>query len=160
STNRFRFASIPGRRAELTPPPTGVGHMPAKAAVAIAGVVTFLAMTSATQWTAATFAYQRAPGAPLVRFDDGKAIYWPWSVFFWSARWADEYPRAFALAHIAMLIGGGFAVVCSAAVLNAGPPRLSRHGASGWAGFAEATGAGLFASQGAVLGKLDGEILA
>jgi type IV secretory pathway TraG/TraD family ATPase VirD4 len=117
------------------------------------------ALSAATQSVAAIFDYQSALGAPAARIA-GVAVYWPWSVFTWAAAWRDRYPRPFALADLVVLAGSGGGVLVLAIAAQAGAPKLRRHGAIGWAQFADVRAAGLFAAGGAVLGKFDSEIIA
>ena len=117
-----------------------------------------MSLSVATQFVAHAFAYQNALGAPL--FGAGEtSIYAPWVIFSWTERWADDYPKAFAIARLIVLIGfvAGFAVATLAVSKRL---KLAAFGKEAWAKFADVQAAGLFASQGAILGKLDGEILA
>jgi type IV secretion system protein VirD4 len=133
--------------------------MRATGAIIGVAIVGMSALAVATQFVAAVFAYQSALGAPLIRFRDS-AIYWPWSVVAWSQAWSERYPRPFAAANIIMLCGASIGVAAILIVRGHAPPRMRRHGPSGWADFASVSSAGLFASTGAVLGKFDGEMLA
>jgi type IV secretion system protein VirD4 len=117
------------------------------------------ALSAATQTVAAIFAYQPALGRPLVRTSDS-ALYPPWSVLVWSARWRNVYPRPFALADFILLAGGELGVVVGAAASNGVLRRLSPHGRDAWAKFADVANAGLFAETGIVLGRFDGELMA
>jgi type IV secretion system protein VirD4 len=133
--------------------------MRAVGAIALVAAIGLAGCAAATQTIAAIFAHQGALGSPAARLG-GQPLYWPWAVAFWSAEWRDAYPRPFALAEFIILIGAGAGVLAAAIVMQSGAPRVRRHGADGWASFADARAAGVFASAGAVLGKLDGEILA
>ncbi len=129
-----------------------------------AGLIAFVlaqlaSLAAATHFIAASFRYQPALGAPISRAGD-VALYWPWSVLDWSQSWRAHYPRQFALADAILFsgfLGGVFAAI---ALARADAPKLRRHGKNGWASFAEIARANLFARSGAILGKLDGEILA
>jgi type IV secretion system protein VirD4 len=128
--------------------------------ITVAGVLCVAALAAATQTIAGASAYQRALGEPLVRLDDGAAIYWPWSIIAWSSRWSDAHPRQFGLAHLVLVCGLAGAIISAGVVMQGAPPRLRRHGANGWSSFRDAREIGLFAAKGVVLGRLDGEILA
>lgn len=126
-------------------------------AVAIGVFVGLAGLTTATQTIAAIFSNQPALGRPIARIE-AVAIYWPWSVLAWSAEWREHYPRPFALADFILACAAGAACL-GAALISARRPLVRRHGPKGWATFEDARAAGLFASSGAVLGKLGGEIL-
>ncbi|MBL8550518.1 MAG: type IV secretory system conjugative DNA transfer family protein [Hyphomonadaceae bacterium] len=127
------------------------------AAVFIAGLMALGAMSAATQFIAGVFNHQAAFGNPLFIVGDVHA-YAPWSIFAWAERWAEAYPKPFAVARLIVLIG--FGVAALSAMLIAKGPRLMRpFGKNAWAGFKDVEAAGLFAKTGTVLGKLDGEIL-
>lgn len=116
-------------------------------------------LAAATQTVASAFRFHPALGAPLVRFNEG-AIYWPWSILPWSQRWANFYPRVFAIGHLILVAGASSGVVIVAALGNTGVPRLRRLGADGWARFEDVAAARLFAERGVVLGRFEGEVLA
>lgn len=128
-------------------------------ALAVAALVGLASLTAATQVIAATFSYQPALGAPLIRFERA-ALYWPWSILNWSHTWRTRFPRQFALGELVLLAGLAGGGLCAIAVSGHGAPRLRRHGVSGWARFDDVRSADLFASSGTVLGKFDGEVLA
>lgn len=110
----------------------------------------------ATQWVAAAFDRQSALGEPLLVAAD-TAIYAPWSILAWSARWSGEYPRPFDVAYFIIATGAALGALVFAAGKRR--PALKAFGLAHWGDFAEAKAAGLFAAAGVVLGKLDGEIL-
>jgi len=112
----------------------------------------------ATQFIASVFHDQPVLAHRLFTF--GNTVYYaPWAVFDWSARWGNAYPKPFAIAGLIELAG---LVVIALLAIAAAPSRftLKPFGKGAWAKFAEVDAAGLFASQGAVLGKFAGEILA
>lgn len=133
--------------------------MRAVGAIALGAAIGLAGLAAATQTIAAIFAHQPVLGSPAARMG-GQPIYWPWAVAFWSVEWRDAYPRPFALAEFIIIIGSGAGVLSAAIAMQSGAPRVRRHGADGWANFADARAAGVLASSGAVLGKLEGEILA
>jgi type IV secretion system protein VirD4 len=134
--------------------------MRAWGAISLVAIIGLGGLAAATQSVAAIFAHQPALGAPLVRFRDGGAIYWPWSVLGWAAIWRERYPRPFALGDFIIIVSLGAGMTAAAIVAGYGPPRLRRHGAAGWANFEDVRKAGLFQPAGAVLGKFDGELMA
>ena len=67
--------------------------------------------------------------------------------------------QPFAIADLIVLTGL-IAGICVAALGAKKRRQLAAFGKNAWAKFTDAEAAGLFASQGTVLGKLDGEILA
>ena len=126
-------------------------------AVILAGLASLAAMSAATQFIAHVFHDQAALGPALFAID-GDHFYAPWSIFAWTAHWAPAYPRPFAAARLIILLGIGVAAL--AAMLAAkGPRTMAPFGKEAWANFEDARDAGLFAATGAILGKLDGEIL-
>lgn len=128
------------------------------AVVGGAFAVVMAGMACATHFVADTFDGQPALGDPLVRFGE-QAIYPPWAVFDWSARWSDAYPKPFAAAHLIILCGFLFAVVIVAVAARRGL-EIKPFGKDAWASFDDVKSAALFASRGSVLGKFDGELLA
>ncbi len=133
--------------------------MRAGAPLALGALLICASFALATQTLAQVFRNQPALGSPALLVGE-YALYWPWSVLVWSGRWADAYPRPFALAHLILISGAALTVIATAVVMNGAAPRVRRHGADGWGRFADAEKAGLFAPTGCVLGKLDGETLA
>jgi type IV secretion system protein VirD4 len=119
--------------------------------------VGLLGSVGATQTLAHIFRYQPALGDALSVH--GVRLYWPWAWLEWERTWGSDYPRPFAFAS---LIGGaGLALALLAPALVLRRARALRpFGKDAWASFADIAAAGLFASQGAILGKLDGEIIA
>lgn len=59
-------------------------------AFVVAGLIGFGACVAATQTLAHLFRYQAALGTPPLQVGD-HALYWPWSVLLWSARWGEDY---------------------------------------------------------------------
>lgn len=116
------------------------------------------AAATATQLIAHVFAAQPALGQPLMVFGD-VTLYPPWSLFVWAVAWGEAYPKPFAVAWLIFLAGGGVGAL-TAAKLAGSQPSIKPWAKDAWGGFADAAGASLFATSGAVLGKLDGEILA
>ncbi|MGH6952274.1 MAG: type IV secretory system conjugative DNA transfer family protein, partial [Vitreimonas sp.] len=69
------------------------------------------------------------------------------------------FPKPFAVARLIVLGGFALGFVVAALALRRGH-QLKPFGKEAWARFADIEAAGLFAEQGAILGKFDGEILA
>ncbi|MDZ4690302.1 VirB8/TrbF family protein [Terricaulis sp.] len=128
-------------------------------ALSLSVIAALASLSAATQTVAALFQHQNALGAPALRLA-GIPIYWPFSILVWSTRWRDVYPKPFAVAEFAALASAAGVVIIGVAVSGAGAPTLRRHGQNGWARFADARAAQLFASCGATLGKFEGEIIA
>ncbi len=132
--------------------------MRAASVIAISFCVVLIACMSATQFIAATFSYQQALGAPLFT-SGGTHLYAPWSIFDWTERWADRFPKPFAVARLIVLAGFVLSFAAAALALQR-RMQLTAFGKHAWAKFADVEAAGLFAAEGTVLGKLDGEIIA
>lgn len=128
-------------------------------AIAFGALIGLSGLVLSTQIVAAIFAYQPALGRPPIHIQ-ATPFYWPWSIFTWSRVARDTYPRPFAIADFILLCSAAGAVIVVAVILHPNAPRVRRHGGDGWASFNDAREAGVLASSGAVLGKLDGEILA
>jgi type IV secretion system protein VirD4 len=111
----------------------------------------------ASSFIADTFGHQSALGAPAISLG-GASLYPPWRVFEWSARWSEEFPRPFAAAQLIALCGFVFACIIAALILRR-DYAMKPFADGAWGGFDDAQSCGLFAPHGAVLGKLDGEVL-
>jgi len=122
-------------------------------AVGIGGV----ALAAATQTIAAIFAYQSVLGDAVLRVG-ATPVYWPWQVLVWDNAWASAHPRPFALARIIYVAGAACGLVVAAFAMQT-KLSITPFGRKAWGGFRDAAEAGLFATQGTVLGKLGGEIL-
>ncbi len=127
-------------------------------AIICGALVATSGLWTATQWLASVFGAQAALG-PLVLSVGGAPIYPPWAMFDWSARWSEAYPKPFAAAHLIVLAGfvAGFLVIAIAARRTFD---IKPFGKDAWASFDDLERANLFASQGSVLGKFDGELIA
>ncbi|MFZ2028830.1 MAG: type IV secretory system conjugative DNA transfer family protein [Vitreimonas sp.] len=129
------------------------------------GAIVFVSAAAAatlmagTQTLAAIFNNQSALGAPAFRLGQ-TSIYWPWAGLIWASDFRARFPRPFALFDFILMVGAGAGLLVFAIASSQGLPRLKRHGRNAWAGFDDIAGAGLFAKAGAVLGKINGEILA
>lgn len=112
----------------------------------------------ATQFVADAFGGQHALGRPMAELL-GMPVYQPWAVFDWSSRWAAAYRKPFAAAHFMLVLGflGGVLIIAFGARRD---PRIKPFGKDAWASLGDVDGAGLFAEDGSVLGKFDGEIIA
>lgn len=126
--------------------------------IAISFSIVLVACAGATQFIAATFDQQPALGPPFLTLGETH-LYAPWLIFDWTERWADQFPKPFAVARLIVFAGFTLALVIGALALQR-RMKLGAFGTHAWAAFADVEAAGLFASQGAVLGKLDGEIIA
>lgn len=115
------------------------------------------ALAVATQTVAAIFDHQPLLDGAVFRSGDA-TLYRPWQVLVWDARWAETYPRPFALARLVACAGLALSA-CAAALALRAPPRLKPSAKHAWGDFRDAARAGLFATKGVVLGKLEGEIL-
>jgi type IV secretion system protein VirD4 len=122
------------------------------------GCVLLLGVGLATQFVAGVFNDQPALGPPILKLDE-TAIYPPWAIFAWAGAHAEAYPRPFAVAQI-IIIAGGVCAVALAAIARKRTRKAPLFGAQAWATFADVEAAGLFAREGVVLGKFDGETLA
>jgi type IV secretion system protein VirD4 len=126
-------------------------------AIGVVGAIATLTLCGASNFIASVFDDQPALGAPLLSVGAVR-FYAPWSVLLWRTRSARRFPRPFSVAD-AILALGGLASVASASLLLNRKRAVRAFGTAAWAGFEDAREAGLFAQQGCVLGKLDGEIL-
>jgi hypothetical protein len=127
--------------------------MRAFTALTLFAVISFAALTGATQTIASIFHDQPALVAPIVRLESG-AFYWPWSALNWSAHWRTFYPRPFALTDLILVSGIGAAMFAAAAAMGKGAPRYRGHGLNGWGGFEDARETGLFASTGSLASSM------
>jgi type IV secretion system protein VirD4 len=124
-----------------------------------ASAIAMSALWGATQLIARIFACQPALGRPLFGTTCPEVTYTPWSILIWSGRWADQFPRPFALAHL--VVAGGLVAALLVAALALRPrKKLTPFGEDAWAKFDDVGAAGLFAPQGAIIGKFAGELLA
>lgn len=111
----------------------------------------------ATAFIGEVFGGQAALGPRLATFGE-TAIYPPWAIFEWTPRFADDFPKPFAIARL-IVFAGFVAAACVFALVLKGKTKLKPFGQDAWGKFEDAEDAGLLASTGTVLGKLDGEIL-
>ena len=130
-----------------------------KSVTAMAGAASIglVALSLATAFLARVFQDQPALGAPLLVLGDVR-VYAPWKAIEWSARWHEDYPRPFAIAHLALSFGLVAAAAFFALALR-GAAGMKPFGQNAWAGFRDAASAGLFARQGVILGRFGGELL-
>lgn len=113
--------------------------------------------SAATQFLAGVFGGHAALGAPLVTL--GKLqLYAPWRCLDWDGEWAARFPRAFAVSRLILFASTLVSLgLVARAVARRGA--IKAFGAAAWGSAADCAAAGLFAAQGAVLGKVGGEIL-
>lgn len=120
-------------------------------------IAALLFVWAATQLVAFRPGFQPQLGAPLTALF-GLPIYRPWQVFTWWY-WYDAYaPRVF-MEGAAIVGAGGIAAIAVAILLPILRAReasdVTTYGSARWAGHKEIPAAGLFAEDGAVLGRLD-----
>ena len=120
------------------------------------GLVLFSAW-GATAFIGEVFGGQAALGPRLATFVE-IAIYPPWAIFEWTPRFAEDFPRPFAIARLIVLLGL-VAAACVFALALRSKAKLKPFGQDAWGSFKDAEAAGLFAPTGTVLGKFDGEVL-
>ena len=121
-----------------------------------AGVLASL--TVATQFLASVFGGQAALGAPLFVVGESR-LYAPWSLFVWADQWGEAYSRPFAAAYLIAIAGSVVSLLLFTWAARRAF-RVAPFGQNAWASFEDLKFAGLFAAQGAVLGKFEGEIVA
>ncbi len=126
-------------------------------AISAGGAISAAALIWASSFIADVFDHQPALGDPVITIG-GVRLYAPWQMFLWQARWGEAYPRPFAIGELIMLAGFIIACVVMALIMRRGP-EMKPFAPDAWGDFEEAKACGLFAPWGAVLGKLDGEIL-
>jgi len=124
-----------------------------------AASISVLAGVAATQSCAQTFGYQSALGPPLFHVGE-TPVYGPFAILEWSERWSARYPRAFFGPKLIVLLGFAGAAIVLLLGLRALAPASRPFGVKHWGGREDALAAGLFAANGIVLGRFDGEIIA
>lgn len=113
-----------------------------------------LGLAAATQMFAWTFGAAPVLG-PAWRPSPDIALYPPWAILIWRDRFRTQAPDAIARSGMAALLGavGGLAL---GAMTGEGRPRRIR----GWGGLPDARASGLLDNGGAVIGLLNGRLLA
>jgi len=137
---------------------------PAKIYVGQIAVVLGIVVVStwgATQWTAAALSYQQRLGEPWFLIV-GYRVYLPWRLFEWWFAYEAYAPEIFeeggAIAAAGGIAGALFAIVNS--VWRARQSQLvTTYGSARWATPKEIKAAGLFASKGVFLGRLENNYL-
>ena len=119
--------------------------------IAVSVLIALIGAGAATQYLAHVFAYQPALAEPWLRSGAG-ALYAPWAVFEWTERWSDRFPKPFAVARLIVLAGFATSILVAALALRQ-RLQLKPFGKDAWANFADIEAAGLFAKQGAILGR-------
>ncbi len=127
------------------------------AAISIGGAICVSALIGASSFIAGVFDHQALLGDPLMNIG-GVRLYAPWKVLEWSARWGEAFPRPFAIAEF-ILVAGFLAASLVIALLMRRDAAMKPFALGAWGDFNDAKACALFAPSGAVLGKLDGEIL-
>lgn len=113
-----------------------------------------LGLQAATQVVAWRYGQAEALG-PGLRVADGVLVYPPWSVLAWKQAFGDEIRNEVARTGPILLPGAALGLGLGVLATGEGAGR-----ARGWGGMAEARRAGLTASGGCVIGRLDGRLLA
>lgn len=126
-------------------------------AIGAGGAISVAACVWASSFIADVFGHQPALGSPALSIGSAR-LYPPWRVFEWTARWSEAFPRPFAAAHLIALSGFVFACVIAALIMRR-DHAMKPFADGAWGRFDDASASKLFASAGAVLGKLDGEVL-
>lgn len=137
---------------------------PAKIYVGQIAVVLGIVVAStwgATQWTAAALGYQQRLGEPWFLII-GYRVYLPWRLFEWWFAYEAYAPEIFERGG-AIAAGGGIAGALFAVVNSVWRARQSQlvttYGSARWATAKEIKAAGLFASKGVFLGRLENNYL-
>lgn len=137
---------------------------PAKIYVGQIAVVLGIVVAStwgATQWTAAALGYQQRLGEPWFLII-GYRVYLPWRLFEWWFAYEAYAPEIFEQGG-AIAAGGGIAGALFAIVNSVWRARQSQlvttYGSARWATAKEIKAAGLFASKGVFLGRLENNYL-
>lgn len=137
---------------------------PAKIYVGQIAVVLGIVVVStwgATQWTAAALGYQQRLGEPWFLIV-GYPVYLPWRLFEWWFAFEAYAPEIFEEGG-AIAAGGGIAGALFAIVNSVWRARQSQlvttYGSARWATPKEIKAAGLFASKGVFLGRLENNYL-
>ncbi len=133
----------------MTPTKLLLGQMLVVAAIVLAGI------WFATQWAAASLAYQPELGTPWFRLG-GTPVYAPWSLFAWWFHFDAYAPAVFdeagAMAAAGGLLGCGAAIAGS--VWRARQRRnVTTYGSARWASPRDIRAAGLAAEAGVFLGR-------
>lgn len=129
--------------------------------VAVVFGIVVVSTWGATQWTAAALGYQQRLGEPWFLIV-GYRVYLPWRLFEWWFAYEAYAPEIFeeggAIAAAGGIAGALFAIVNS--VWRARQSQLvTTYGSARWATAKEIKTAGLFASKGVFLGRLDNNYL-
>ena len=126
-----------------------------KARLAFLTLGLLVGLQAATQVFAWTYRWDGALGAGLKTGPD-LVLYPPWSILSWRRQFGEEADPGMTRAAPLILLGV-FSGLAAGVLIGADRPL---HRVRGWGGLAEARRAGLFASEGAVLGLLKGRLLA
>lgn len=134
----------------MTPTKLLIGQIAVVFAIVLAGI------WFATQWAAATLAYQPELGSPWAVID-GIPVYRPWAIFIWwyhfDAYAPHVFDRAGAIAGASGFLGCGAAVAGS--LWRARQRRnVTTYGSAHWASLRETKAAGLLSDAGIFLGRL------
>jgi len=133
----------------MTPTKLLLGQMLVVAAIVVAGI------WFATQWAAASLAYQPELGTPWFRLG-GTPVYAPWSLFPWWFHFDAYAPVVFDEAGAIAAAGGllGCAAAVAGSVWRARQRRnVTTYGSARWANSRDIRAAGLAAEAGVFLGR-------
>ena len=133
----------------MTPTKLLIGQIFVVLAIAVAGI------WFATQWAAASLAYQPELGAPWFRAF-GRPVYYPWAIFEWWFHYDAYAPAIFNEAGIIAATSGFFG--CGSAVFGSlwrarQRRNITTYGSARWASIREIREAKLFGSAGVFLGR-------
>lgn len=122
----------------------------------LAGVLAgaLIGLQGATQFVAWSFMDAPALG-PRIRLAEAAAIYPPWAVLGWRARFGARQPRLFSAATAIVLL----AVAAGLGLGDASAPAMRIRRVRGWGALPDARRAGLLADSGCALGRLSGRTL-
>lgn len=139
----------------MTPTKLLIGQLVVVLAIILAGI------WFATQWAAATLAYQPELGEPWWNVA-GRPIYAPWALFVWWFQFEAYAPVVFEKAG-AMAAGSGL-VACAAAVIGSlwrarQRSHVNTFGSARWATVRDIQAGGLLVERGIFLGRLDNRYL-
>jgi type IV secretion system protein VirD4 len=129
--------------------------------IAVVFGIVVVSTWAATQWTAAALGYQQRLGEPWFLIV-GYRVYLPWRLFEWWFAFEAYAPEIFEKGG-AIAAGGGIAGALFAIVNSVWRARQSQlvttYGSARWATAKEIKAAGLFASKGVFLGRLENNYL-
>jgi type IV secretion system protein VirD4 len=120
----------------------------------VALLIITVALFGATQWAAGMLGSQPALGEPWLQVF-GRNVYAPWKLFVWWLDFEAQAPDVFARAGAVAALGGmasGAVAIGGAAWRARFNKKPNTYGSARWAAFKDVRNAGLFATNGVVLG--------